>query len=154
VGSTNSFTSASSADVGGIPDLENGGYMTLVNSTTLNESNLRLGVGRTPIPWADDGNGAPWTSTGGTWSDIAVFYQVLTAGQIKGLFLAAGAGRWLEGIPDGSGNLTLNWTSGTTLQEAENITGPWTDIGSATPPYSVPISTTGTKFYRVNPAGF
>lgn len=152
VGSKSSFTSANSADIGGIADPENGGYMTLVNSTTIGESNLRFGVGRNPIPWADDGNGAPWTSTGGTWSDIAVFNQVLTPAQIKGLFVA-GAGLWIEGTPDGGGNLNLNWLSGFTLQEASVVTGPYTDIGAATPPYSVPISTIGNKFYRVKPVG-
>ncbi|TAK94021.1 MAG: hypothetical protein EPO07_17345 [Verrucomicrobia bacterium] len=154
VGSKTSFTSASTADIGGIPDPENGGYMTLVNSTTIGESNLRLGVGRNPIPWADDGGGAPWTSTGGTWSDIAVMYQALTPAQVKGLFVA-GAGLWIDGTPDGSGNLILNWVTGYTLQEASVVTGPWTDIGAATPPnYSVPISPTGSKFYRVKPVGF
>lgn len=154
VGSKTSFTSTNSADIGGIPDHENlGYYMTLVNSTTLGESNLRLGVGRNPIPWADDGNGAPWTSAGGTWSDIGVFYQVLTPAQIKGLFVA-GAGLWIQGTPDGGGNLNLNWVTGFTLQEASNVTGPWTDIGAATPPYSVPIATIGNKFYRVKPVGF
>jgi hypothetical protein len=151
VGSKASFTSATSADVGGFYDSENGGYMTIVNSTTIGESNLRFGVGRNPIPWADDGNGAPWTSTGGTWSDIAVMYQVLTSTQVKNLFVA-GAGLWIEGTPDGGGNLNLNWLSGFTLQEATNVTGPWTDIGAATPPYSVPIATSGNKFYRVKPA--
>lgn len=150
VGTKTSFTSATSADVGGFYDPENGGYMTLVNSTTIGESNLRLGVGRNPIPWADDGNGAPWTSAGGTWSDVAVFYQVLTANQMKGLFLA-GNGLWIEGIPDGFGNLNLNWLSGFTLQEASSVTGPWTDIGAATPPYSVSIANLGNKFYRVKP---
>lgn len=155
VGSKSSFTSTNSADFGGIPDHENiGNFMTLVDSTTLGESNLRLGVGRTPVPWADDGNGAPWTSAGGTWSDIGVFYQVLTPAQIKALFVA-GAGLWIEGTPDGGGNLLLNWVSGFTLQEASNVTGPWTDIGAATPPnYSVPIATVGNKFYRVKPVGF
>jgi hypothetical protein len=149
-----SFTSASSADIGGISDPENGGYMTLVNSSTIGETNLRLGVGRNPFPWADDGNGAPWTSTAGTWSDIAVLYQPLTAAQVKSLFVA-GAGVWIQGIPDGFGNLSLNWrTGGFTLQEASAVTGPWTDIGSATPPYSVPISAVGDKFYRVKPGGF
>jgi hypothetical protein len=154
VGSKTSFTSTNSADIGGIPDHENlGYYMTLVNSTTLGESNLRLGVGRNPIPWADDGNGAPWTSAGGTWSDIGVFYQVLTPAQIKGLFVA-GAGLWIQGNPDGGGNLNLNWVTGFTLQEASVVTGPWTDLGAATPPYSVPISAIGNKFYRVKPVGF
>jgi len=149
VGSKISFASASTVDAGGIPDPENGGgYMTIVNSTTLGESNLRLGVGRNPIPWADDGNGAPWTSTGGTWSDIAVFYQVLTPAQIKGLFLA-GAGLWIESTPDGAGNWTLNWLPGYTLQQADNVQGPYTDVVGATPPYWTPIATTGSKFYRV-----
>lgn len=153
VGRKTSFTSASSVDFGGIFDFENIGYMTIVNSTTLGESNLRLGVGRNPIPWADDGNGQPWTSTGGTWSDIAVFYQVLTPEQIKGLFVA-GAGLWVEATTDGAGGLYLTWLSGFTLQEAETVTGPWTDIGAATPPnYYVPMATTGNKFYRVKPVG-
>lgn len=153
VGSKTSFTSASTTDIGGIPDLENGGLMTLVDSTTVGDSNLRLGVGRTPVPWADDGNGAPWTSSGGTWSDIAVLYQALTPTQAKRLFLV-GAGLQLEGTPDGGGNLNLNWLSGFTLQEAPSVTGPWTDIGAATPPYSVPITTIGNKFYRVKPTTF
>lgn len=156
VGSKASFTSVSSADIGGIPDPENGGYMTLVDSTTIGESATLspLAVGRNPWPWADDGNGAPWASAGGTWSDVAVHYQALTAGQIKGLFVA-GAGLWIDGTPDGGGNLLLNWVSGFTLQEASNVTGPWTDIGAATPPnYSVPISTVGNKFYRVKPVSF
>ena len=153
VGSKLSFTSASTVDIGGVYDPENGGYMTIVDSSALGESNLRLGVGRNPIPWADDGNGAPWTSSAGTWSDIAVFYQALSANQIKGLFLA-GNGLWIEGTPDGGGNLNLNWLSGFTLQEAANVTGPWTDIGTAAPPYSVPISNLGNKFYRVKPASF
>lgn len=154
LGSKTSFTSTNSSDIGGIPDHENlGGYMTLVDSTAIGDSNLRLGVGRTPVPWADDGNGAPWTSAGGTWSDIAVLYQALTPTQIKRLFVI-GAGLQIEGTPDGFGNLNLNWVSGFTLQEAASVTGPWTDIGAATPPYSVPMATMGNKFYRVKPTTF
>jgi hypothetical protein len=153
VGSKTSFTSASSADIGGIPDTENGGHMTIADSTTLGESNLRLAVGRNPYPWADDNTGAPWESTGGTWSDIGVLYQTLTPTQVKRLFLA-GNGLWIEGTPDGGGNLILNWLTGFTLQEASLVTVPYTDIGAATPPYSVPISTVGNKFYRVKPTTF
>ena len=156
VGSKTSFNSISIADVGGISDPENGGYMTIVDSTTLGESATLspLALGRNPWPWAEDGNGAPWASAGGTWSDVAVHYQALSTAQVKGLFVA-GAGLWIDGTPDGGGNLILNWLSGYTLQEATNVTGPWTDIGAAAPPnYSVPISTVGNKFYRVKPVGF
>jgi hypothetical protein len=155
VGSKASYTSASLADVGGIPDAENGGYMTLIDSTTAGDSPYLtpLGLGRNPWPWAEGGNGQVWASTAGTWSDVAVFNTALTAGQVKGLFLA-GNGLWIEGTPDGAGNLNLNWVSGFTLQEASVVTGPYTDIGAATPPYSVPIATTGNKFYRVKPVGF
>jgi hypothetical protein len=150
VGSKVSFTSASTADIGGIPDPENGGYMTLIDSTTAGDSAglSPLAVGRNPWPWGDDGNGAPWASSAGTWSDVAVIYQALTAGQVKGLFLA-GNGLWIEGTPDGGGNLILNWLPGYTLQEASDVRGPYSDIGAASPPWPVQILSTGNRFYRV-----
>jgi hypothetical protein len=81
---------------------------------------------------------------------VAIFYQSLTPTQIKSLYLA-GVGYQLQGGPDGAGNLVLNWLDGvgSVLQQANNLAGPYTDIGSATPPYSVPIVTAGNKFYRI-----
>jgi hypothetical protein len=79
---------------------------------------------------------------------VAVIYQSLTAQQVQDLF-TAGVGPWLEGTPDGSGNLNLNWSAGDTLQEATNINGPYSDISGVTPPYSVPLLKSGNKFYRV-----
>jgi hypothetical protein len=79
---------------------------------------------------------------------VAVIYQALTAGQVKGLFLA-GNGLWIEGTPDGGGNLILNWLPGYTLQEASDVRGPYSDIGAATPPWPVQILSTGNRFYRV-----
>lgn len=107
-----------------------------------------LAVGRNPWPWAEGGNGSQWASSPGTWSDVAVIYQSLTAQQVQDLF-TAGVGPWLEGTPDGSGNLNLNWSAGDTLQEATNIDGPYSDISGVTPPYSVPLLKSGNKFYRV-----
>lgn len=108
-----------------------------------------LAVGRNPWPWAEDGNGSPWASKPGTWSDIAVIYESLTPTQIQSLY-EAGRGLWIDATPDGLGNLNLNWLPGHTLQEANNVQGTYTDIGAATPPYSVPLSpTTATKFYRI-----
>jgi hypothetical protein len=124
--------------------------LTLSDSTTLGDTPYLtpLAVGRNPIPWAEGGNGSQWASNPGSWSDIAIFYQPLTATQVQNLYLA-GVGLTVQGTPDGSGNLILNWISGATLQEASSLTGPWTDVGgSPTPPYSVPMLA-AQKFYRV-----
>jgi len=107
------------------------------------------GLGRQEYPWSEGGAGSPALTKAGSWSDVAIYYQSLTANQIHTLY-AAGAGGWITGTPAG-GNLSLNWLLGLTLQEANSVTGPWTDVsGSPTPPYSVPISTTTTQhYYRV-----
>jgi hypothetical protein len=102
-----------------------------------------LAVGRNPWPWAEEGAGQGWATLGGTWSDVAVFYQSLTAQQIQDLYFA-GIGPWIEGTPDGLGNLMLNWSG--TLQQSSNVEGPYTDVG-VSPPYSVPMTAPG-KFYR------
>jgi hypothetical protein len=126
--------------------------LSLSDSTTLGDTPYLtpLCIGRNPLPWAEGGGGSQWASTPGIWSDVSIFYQALTPEQITSLFLA-GAGVWIEGTPDGAGNLTLNWVPGGTLQEANSVTGPYTDVsGSPTPPYSVPISTATTQhYYRV-----
>jgi hypothetical protein len=44
-------------------------------------------------------------------------------------------------------NLVLSWAVGT-LQQADNVTGTYTDVASATSPYTVPANA-GKKFYRV-----
>ena len=46
------------------------------------------------------------------------------------------------------GNLILEWTGGGTLQAADNVNGPWTDVAGATSPRTV--SPAGArKFYRI-----
>ena len=126
--------------------------LNLSDSTSLGDTPYLtpLAVGRDPLPWAEGGNGSPWASKYGTWSDVGIFYQALTPQQITNLFLV-GAGVWLEGTLDGSGNLNLNWVPGGTLQEANPATGPYADVsGNPAPPYSVPISTaTPQHYYRV-----
>lgn len=108
----------------------------------------RLALGRSDYNWAQYNNS--WAGQNGKFSDAAVFYQALTPSAITNLFLA-GVGLQIGGTPDGAGNLSLNWMSGLTLQEANSVTGPWTDVsGSPAPPYSVPIPTTTPQhYYRV-----
>jgi hypothetical protein len=45
------------------------------------------------------------------------------------------------------GNVVVNW-SGTVLQSADNVTGPWTTIAGAAKPYQVPTPLGAMKFYR------
>ena len=44
--------------------------------------------------------------------------------------------------------LILTWPSGT-LQSAPTVTGPFTDLSTATSPYSVPLSSSGRMFFRL-----
>ena len=142
-----SLTSASSG-----PLATANGAFTNSDSTTIGDTQYLypFGVGRNQWPWAEDGNGSQWASSSGTWSDVAIYYQSLTSQQITNMYVA-GVGYQLQGAPDGAGNLVLNWLDGvgSVLQQANNVEGPYTDIGSATPPYSVVIPTTGNKFYRI-----
>jgi hypothetical protein len=45
-------------------------------------------------------------------------------------------------------NLVLNWTGTATLQSADAVTGPWTDVANATSPFSGAIAGQA-KFYRL-----
>jgi hypothetical protein len=45
-------------------------------------------------------------------------------------------------------NLNLTWTGTGTLQSANSVTGPWTDVASANSPFTAPISGAG-RFYRL-----
>jgi hypothetical protein len=146
---TNQFSLVSAASG---PLMTANGAFTNSDSTTIGDTGglYPFGLGRNQWPWADDGNGAPWATDGGTWSDVAIFYKSLTPPQIQNLYLA-GVGLAIQGTPDGSGNLILNWIPGSTLQEASSVAGPYTDVsGSPTPPYSVPISAAiPAHYYRV-----
>jgi hypothetical protein len=62
----------------------------------------------------------------------------LSASAITNLFLT-GVGLQVQGAPDGNGNLNLNWIPSLTLQSAPSVTGPFTDVLNATPPYTTPI---------------
>jgi hypothetical protein len=45
-------------------------------------------------------------------------------------------------------NVILSWTGGGTLQSADNVTGPWTDVANASSPFTAAISV-AKRFYRV-----
>ena len=46
-------------------------------------------------------------------------------------------------------NIVISWTSTGTLQSADAVVGPWTDITGATSPRTISGPFTGTKYYRI-----
>jgi hypothetical protein len=84
---------------------------------------------------------------GGATSSDAVFGLELIAtitggggGQPSGLKFTA--------VTRSGGNINIAWTGTGTLQSANAVTGPWTDVANATTPFSAPISG-AAKFYRL-----
>ena len=51
-------------------------------------------------------------------------------------------------ISAAAGNVSIEWTGGGTLQKADAITGPWTDVSGATSPASLSAAG-GSAFYRI-----
>ena len=74
-------------------------------------------------------------------------------GRLSDAALAAMGGPTANKIPgaicvsEQAGNVIIQW-SGTVLQSADNLTGPWTTIVGAAKPYQVPAPLGAKKFYR------
>ena len=115
--------------------------------------NGRLVIGRSDYSWAINQNA--WGYIRGEYCNAAVFNQPLTPTQMTNLFVAGfGTGAEIVGQPDGAGNLKLDWYPSLMLQEADPVTGPYTDVLDinslpVVPPYTVPIDLTTNKYYRV-----
>lgn len=108
-------------------------------------------IGALPVDDADWAIG----STGNGWADyyagmvdeVAIYDVALSPAQIASHYQAGISVGGPITITWSAGNVTLGWPAGTTLQEATNVTGPYTNVpGSPTSPLTVPAS--GTKFYR------
>ena len=54
-------------------------------------------------------------------------------------------------ITKDGGNLVVSWTGGVALQTATSLSGPWSDIGGATTPYTVPGPLGTMRFFRPKP---
>ena len=51
-----------------------------------------------------------------------------------------------------NGNVSISWTVGGTLQSADEIIGPWSDVTGVSSPFPVPTPGAGRKFYRLRQA--
>jgi Concanavalin A-like lectin/glucanases superfamily len=103
-----------------------------------------IAAGPTTLAIRSDGVFGGWD---GGIEDVAVYNYVLNAQQIQSHFLNS---PFLTAVSSG-GNLILNWPVGGILQSATAVSGPYTNVNGATPPYSTPISLSAPHvFYRVN----
>ena len=97
------------------------------------------------VGWDTAGGNIGRRWTGGV-DELMIFNRALSAVEVNALYLGVPGSATLTITPSGSG-LVLNWPGGT-LQEADEITGPWSNNVSATSPYPV-SSAAARKFYRV-----
>jgi hypothetical protein len=132
------------------------GLASITDSTAINGDTIAngsdvslLALGRSAISAAD--NGTPYTTSTAKFSSVAVFYSALSPQTITNLYVAGAKGVALQGVPDPSvhGNILLTYPVGT-LQQANVVQGPYTDVPGATTPYSVP-ETNSSSFFKVRP---
>jgi hypothetical protein len=104
-----------------------------------------------------DTTGAYAEQGSGDIDDLGVWLRVLTQPEAQNMYLV---GKYLSKSFDtygpvsitsksSGGNLDISWQAGT-LQEAPTVSGPWTAVSGATPPfYRVAVPSSGNKFYRI-----
>jgi hypothetical protein len=107
-------------------------------------------VGALPVSgcgWAVGSTGEGWQDTfSGAIDEVAIYGHSLTAAQVSSHFASGTtsvAGRLT--ITRSGNNITITWPAGT-LQQADSVTGPYTDM-AVTSPYTTP-ATGPAKFYR------
>ncbi len=88
---------------------------------------------------SDDG----WNPFDGTLDDVAFYNKALTLDQVQAHYLATVK----IGITKSGNNVVLSWPFGT-LQQADQAAGTYSDMPTATSPYTNAIGTT-PKFFRV-----
>jgi hypothetical protein len=79
--------------------------------------------------------------------EVALFTNALSPAQLQAIFYAANVSPALKiQLGPGAGQITLTWVAGT-LQQADQSTGPFTNVPGASSPY-VTSSASGARFYR------
>ncbi|HTI99068.1 MAG TPA: LamG domain-containing protein [Dongiaceae bacterium] len=116
--------------------------------TTVDNANWAIGArGR----WK---NGAGFPDAGedrvftGGIDEAAIYNVALTPAQVAAHYAAGVQGSVTLGISFSGSEAILDWTTGT-LQEADAVTGPYSDLTNAVAPYHVPVANTAGKFYRL-----
>lgn len=108
-----------------------------------------------------DGTGNYGSRFSDVWfDDLGIWRRVLTPQEVAGIYEAGQAGKDLSTVtvsgPTDAGTLriefsagkvVLSWDSGATLQAADAVTGPWTDVAGTSPFQADP--TGAARFYRL-----
>lgn len=96
--------------------------------------------GKTDFGWRNDDD---WKSFDGAIDDVAFYNKALTAVQVLNHYQTSVK----MSIQKDGNNVILTWPAGK-LQQCDTVNGTYTDIDSATSPYSVAIGQ-GSKFFRI-----
>lgn len=107
-------------------------------------------VGALPLKeagWAIGSSGNGWADAfAGAIDEVAIYGTALSASQVATHY-AGGAVDVRLGIAKVGNSYQITWPSGT-LQQSDKVTGTYTDLTSASSPYTIPAGTS-LKFYRV-----
>lgn len=83
----------------------------------------------------------------GQIDDVAIYPKALTAAQVQAHYAGTSSGALNIAIARNAGAIAITWSGGV-LQEADTITGTFSDLPNATSPYTPPAGAR-MKFYRV-----
>jgi hypothetical protein len=83
----------------------------------------------------------------GNLDEVAIYPAALTPAQVARHYFAATGQTGSLSLARSGSNIVLTWNAGM-LQEADDVTGLWTDLPAAVSPFSTPASAV-KKFYRL-----
>ncbi len=125
---------------------QNGTSVTAARASI--DTGLSMNIGQDP-------SGTYPESGSGDIDDLGIWKKALTPLEAASLYVAATNGFSFTGSTTFSlsatrsgNNLILSWTVGV-LQQADVVTGPYTDVPGATSPRTVALSAATKKFYRL-----
>src|SRR5665213_16058 len=102
---------------------------------------LPIGSGPYTLGWRYDSSFNPFS---GDMDDVAVYNKALAPAQIQNHFLNTTR----LSVSSSGNNLVISWPVGT-LQSSTNVSGPYVNVGGATPPFYTNSITGTQKFFRV-----
>lgn len=128
-----------------------GSKWSLYRNGTLVASKAGTGPVKASADWAigQRGRGTGQAFTGAV-DEVAIYNQSLTADRILAHYQAAtaSAAPITLSISKPGSPVTITYSGGT-LEQADAVTGPFSDVNGAASPYVPTSTTTGARFYRV-----